>query len=340
METTPIHAWSLGPRRLVANAALPAGDATIRIMTPLEEQIVRFTTHLRDERRRSPRTVEDYGRDLGSFARFLEARGLEQDAAKVDVAVLRGFLGSIVRELEPATMARKMSVLRSFFRYLERRGIVRTNPAAALRPPKIVRSAPRFLTVEETLGVVAAPSEDAGRDETLALRDRAMLELLYASGMRVSELASLSLGDLDLRSREGRVIGKGDKQRRIYFGEVAERAIAAWLAARPRCVGKDGDQDERALFLGRFGTRLTARQIENVVRRYGALGAARPDLHPHAIRHSAATHLLDAGADLRGIQELLGHASLSTTQRYTHVGLDRLTEAYVKAHPLGRARDD
>jgi len=309
-------------------------------MTPLDAQIARFTTHLRDERRRSPRTVETYERDLHELREFLVGRALVPDASKVDVAALRGFLGSIVRDRRPTTMARKMSALRSFFRYLERRGVVRANPAAALRPPKVVRSTPRFLTVEETLRVVVAPSEDSTRDETLALRDRAMLELLYASGIRVSELASLGLVDLDLRERTGRVVGKGDKERRIYFGEVARDSIERWLAVRGRCVGKDGQQDVRALFLGRFGTHLTARQVENIVRRYGALGAARSDLHPHAIRHSTATHLLDAGADLRGIQELLGHASLSTTQRYTHVSLDRLTEAYTKAHPLGRKRDD
>lgn len=309
-------------------------------MTPLDGQIERFSSYLRDERRRSPRTVLTYARDLEEFRDFLVGRALEPDASRVDVPALRGFLGSIVRDHRPTTMARKMSALRSFFRYLERRGVVRSNPAAALRPPKIVRSTPRFLTVAETLEVVAAPASDPDRPDELALRDRAMLELLYAAGIRVSELASLTLRDLDLRNRSGRVVGKGDKERRIYFGEVAATAIGAWLAVRSRCVGKDGSQHATALFLGRFGTRLSVRQVENVVRRYGALGAGRADLHPHALRHSAATHLLDAGADLRGIQELLGHASLSTTQRYTHVGLDRMTEAYTKAHPLGRSRID
>lgn len=306
--------------------------------TVLDAQIRRFVTHLAVERRRSPLTVSTYQRDLIELRDFLVARGLEADASTVDVAGLRGYLGSVVRDCEPATMARKMSALRGFFRYLERHGVVRASAAVGLRPPRVARSVPRFLTIEETLSVVTSPDDDAGRPECLALRDRAMLELLYASGVRVSELAALSLADLDLDTRTGRVIGKGNKERRIYFGAVAAEAIVRWFDVRPRCVASNGEQDKSAVFLGRFGTRLTSRQVQNVVRRYGALGAARSDLHPHALRHSAATHLLDAGADLRGIQEMLGHASLSTTQRYTHVSLDRLMEAYAKSHPLGRAR--
>lgn len=307
-------------------------------MSPLESQIERFERHLRDERRKSPRTVSTYLRDLRALRDFLEEKKLPADAARVDVVMLRAYLGSVIRTSEPATMARKMSALRSFFRYLEQRGVVRDNPAVALRPPRIKRSAPRFLTVDETLKVVESPSHDEGREDRLVSRDRAILELMYAAGVRVSELAGLDLDHIDLGERSGRVIGKGDKERRIFFGEEAARALAAWLVDRPSCVDAHGAQDGHALFLSRFGSRLTVRQIQNVVRRYGSLGADRADLHPHALRHSAATHLLDAGADLRGIQEMLGHASLSTTQRYTHVSLDRLMEAYSKSHPLGRTR--
>lgn len=306
--------------------------------TALDAQIERFTQHLAVELRRSPLTVSTYARDLAELRDFLVSKQRDADASSIDVATLRGYLGSIVRACEPATIARKMSALRSFFRYLERRGVVRNNPAVSLRPPRIARSAPRFLTVDETLRVVTAPAEDGARDDRLRERDRAMLELLYAAGVRVSELASLSLRDLDLAARTGRVVGKGNKERRIYFGDVAYEAVVAWLEVRAACVSAEGTQDPHALFLSRYGARLTVRQIQNVVRRYGALGAARSDLHPHALRHSAATHLLDAGADLRGIQEMLGHASLSTTQRYTHVSLDRLMEAYAKSHPLGRAK--
>lgn len=307
-------------------------------MQPIDAQIERFERHLRDELRKSPRTLSTYLRDLRALRAFLEEKDLPLDAARVDLVMLRAFLGSVLRTSEPVTMARKMSALRSFFRFLEKRGIVRADPTVSLRPPRIKRSAPRFLTVDETLKVVEAPTEDRAREPRLRLRDAAILELLYAAGVRVSELVGLDLAHVDLEARTGRVVGKGDKERRIFFGEVAYDALRAWLEERPRCVDAEGAQDPHALFLGRFGTRLTSRQVENVVRRYGALGAARNDLHPHALRHSAATHLLDAGADLRSIQEMLGHASLSTTQRYTHVSLDRLMEAYASSHPLARAK--
>ncbi len=304
----------------------------------MDDQLARFERHLRAELRKSPLTVSTYLRDLRALRDFLESKQLPCDAREVDLATLRGYLGSVVRNSRPATMARKISALRTFFRFLEKRGVVRNDPSLSLRPPRVGRSAPRFLTIDETLSVVEAPAEDADRQTQLRARDAAMLELLYAAGVRVSELVRLDVDHLDLEALTGRVVGKGDKERRIYFGQAAREKLGEWLAARPSCVGADGQQDARALFLGRHGTRLTTRQVENVVRRYGALGAARSDLHPHAFRHSAATHLLDAGADLRSIQEMLGHASLGTTQRYTHVSLDRLLEAYTKSHPLGRSK--
>ncbi|MFO0691940.1 MAG: tyrosine recombinase XerC [Polyangiales bacterium] len=307
--------------------------------SPLARQLERFRQYLADERRASPLTVATYMRDLEGLSAFVAERKLVADPAKLDVVVLRGYLASVVRDREPATMARTISAIRSFFRFLERRGLVKKNPAAGLKPPRIAKSAPRFLTIDEALRVVEAPSEDAERDERLAVRDRALLETMYATGMRVSELAGVSLSKLDLRDRTVRVMGKGRKERIVYLGDEAVRALEAYLAERPRFVDSDGSQDREAVFLGRFGTRLTSRQVQNIVRRYGALGAARSDLHPHALRHSCATHLLDAGADLRGIQELLGHSSLSTTQRYTHVSLDRLMEAYVKAHPMARRKN-
>jgi integrase/recombinase XerC len=196
----------------------------------------------------------------------------------------------------------------------------------------------RFLTVDEAFRVVEAPESDGARPEPLRLRDAAMLELLYAAGLRVSELAGLKLTSFE--GRTVRVLGKGGKERITPFGGAAETALAAYLAVRPQLRGKDGDQHPDAFFLGRFGTALTARQVQNIVQRYGALGAGRGDLHPHALRHSCATHLLDAGADLRSIQELLGHASLSTTQRYTHVSVDRLMEVYDRAHPMAHDDDE
>ncbi len=303
----------------------------------LEEQIEGFLSYLRHERRRSALTLETYGRDLHDFSRFLEERGLPTDAERVTTVALRAYLGERMRDRSSATIARVISAVRSFFRYLLRKGLVSHDPAAAIRSPKRRGGAPDFLTVDEAFRVVEAPPDDEGRDERLRARDRAILELLYGSGVRVSELAGLSLEDVSISERRARVLGKGGKQRDVPLGGPCVEALEAYLVVRPGLRGKGGVQDPHALFLGRYGTRLTPRQVQNAVRRYGALGAARGDLHPHALRHSCATHLLDAGADLRAIQELLGHASLSTTQRYTHVSLDRLMEAYDRSHPLAHA---
>jgi integrase/recombinase XerC len=304
--------------------------------TPLEAQIASFEAYLLHERRRSARTVETYLRDLRALAAYVTDKALPTDADRITTVTLRAFLAERMRERSSATTARTISALRSFFRYLLRKRLIRQNPAASLKSPKRRVGAPDFLTVDEAFRVVESPPEDAERDEPLRLRDHAILELLYGTGARVSELAGLSLGDISLEDRSARVLGKGGKERILPLGRPCIAALEAYLVARPGLVGRGGHQDARAFFLGRFGTRLTARQVQNVVRRFGMLGAARGDLHPHALRHSCATHLLDAGADLRVIQELLGHASLSTTQRYTHVSLDRLMEVYDRAHPLAR----
>lgn len=308
----------------------PAEDA-------LGEQIELFLAWLRDERRSPERTLETYRRALEELRSFFEEKGLPLDARRTSVVALRAFLAALFEKNGSATLARKIATLRSFYRYLLRRGIVHSNPAAQLRSPKVSRPLPRFLTVDEAFRVVDAPKEDAHRDERLRLRDAAMLELLYGAGLRVSELADLRLGALDRRGRLVRVMGKGRKERLAPYGESCANALEQYLAIRDALV-TDATVPADALFLGRLGTSLTTRQVQNVVRRYGALGAGRGDLHPHALRHTCATHLLDAGADLRSIQELLGHASLATTQRYTHVTVDRLMAVYDKAHPL--AHDD
>jgi integrase/recombinase XerC len=301
-------------------------------------QIEDFERYLAVERRLSPRTVVTYGRDLRALHAFARERGLTCDARSIDVAALRGYLATLFGSHGPATLARKIAAVRSFFRFLLRRGVVKENPATSLGSPKIRKPLPRFLTVEQATRVVEAPTSDRSRARALAVRDRAMLELLYAAGVRVSELVGLELRSLDLDARSARVLGKGNKERVVPLGTAATTAITDYLAVRAALRPKAGAQDATALFLGRFGTRLTTRQVQNVVRRYGALGALRGDLSPHALRHSCATHLLDAGADLRGIQELLGHASLSTTQRYTHVTVDRLMEVYTRAHPMAKKK--
>lgn len=306
-------------------------------MSELASQIARFETYLEDERRMSPATVRTYLRDLHAFEAFVEDKALALDARRLGIVALRGFLAAQFEGRKPATLARKIAALRSFYRFLVRRGLTKENPATALRTPKTRKTLPRFLTVEDAARVVDAPKDDAHRPETLTLRDRAMLELLYGSGLRVGELAALTLARLELGEGLARVVGKGDKERLVPLGAPCRAALADYLAVRCELRHpKSQEQHATALFLGRRGTALSVRAIQNVVRRYGALGAGRGDLHPHALRHSCATHLLDAGADLRTIQELLGHASLSTTQRYTHVSVDRLMEVYDKAHPLAR----
>jgi integrase/recombinase XerC len=288
----------------------------------------------------SPRTVTTYGRDLRALRDFLRDEDLPLDAKRITVVALRGHLAKLFENNGSATLARKLSAFRSFYRFLMRRGVVKENPASRLKTPKVKKPLPKFLTVEDSFRVVESPSGDRGRDERLMVRDRAILELLYGGGLRVSEVEGLTLDRVDLGSANVRVIGKGDKERMVPLGGAAARAIQAWLAVRPQMRSKKKGQDPNALFLGHNGTALSSRQIQNVVRRYGALGAGRGDLHPHALRHTCATHLLDAGADLRSIQELLGHASLSTTQRYTHVSVDRLMAIYDRAHPLARKGDD
>lgn len=310
-------------------SAADAGDALL-------EQIDAFSRWLSVERRSPPRTIETYRRALLELRTFVLERRLPADARSLSLAALRAFVGSLHSTNEAATLGRKIATMRSFWRFLRRRGIVATNPAAQLRSPKVVRTLPRFLTVDEAFRVMDAPLGDIGRAEPLRLRDAVILELLYGAGLRVSELAGLSVTDVDLVARRVRVLGKGNKERLSPFGEKADLAVRAWLAVRPVVLARGGGQAKGALLLGAQGTALTVRQIQNVVRRHGALGAGRGDLHPHALRHTCATHLLDAGADLRSIQEMLGHASLSTTQRYTHVTVDRLMAVYDKAHPLAR----
>lgn len=304
---------------------------------PLGDQIEAFEAYLTNERRCSPRTVATYGRDLRAFREFVIGKRLPRDARRLDVIALRAFLSSLYDENASPTLARKMAALRSFYRFLMRRGIARQNPASALKTPKLRRPLPKFLTVDDAFRVVEAPTDDAHRREPLRVRDRAILELLYGSGIRVGEIAVLTLDRLDRRERTARVLGKGNKERIVPLGTPCVAAIDEYLVVREGLRHpKTGAQDRAHVFLGQFGTPLTARQVQNIVKRYGALGAARSDLHPHALRHTCATHLLDAGADLRTIQELLGHASLSTTQRYTHVSLDRLMEVYDRAFPLAK----
>lgn len=301
----------------------------------LASQIDLFEVYLRTEKRASPRTVVTYTRDLRALESYLTENKLPLDAIKITVPALRGYLATLFDHNASPTLARKLAAVRAFYRFLAKRRITKHNPAQALASPKIVKPLPRFLTVDDAFRVMEAPSRDIDHETALRARDTALLELLYGGGLRVSEIASTTTLSIDLTERRVRVVGKGNKERIVPLGTKVAEALHAYLphrmvlAAR-RTKGPATDN----MFLGHRGTALTVRQIQNIVRRYGTLGAGRNDLHPHALRHTCATHLLDAGADLRSIQELLGHSSLSTTQRYTHVSIDRLMEVYDRAHPL------
>jgi integrase/recombinase XerC len=303
---------------------------------PLDQQIDAFAQYLADERRSSPRTVETYIRDLRSFRRYVREEGLPADARKLDIVALRGFLSSLFRSNQASTMKKKVSAIRSFFKFLLKRQLIDQNPASGLRSPKVGKSLPRFLSVEQAFRVMDSPPKEDTRAKPLQARDQALLETLYGTGVRVGELASMNIDHCDFAESSARVLGKGGKERIVPLGKSAAEALRAYLPERRGLLAKAKDGHPDALWLSRTGRRLTVRQVQNLVRRHGALGAGRGDLHPHAMRHTCATHLLDAGADLRSIQELLGHSSLSTTQRYTHVSVDRLMEVYDRAHPLAR----
>lgn len=307
--------------------------------TDLSQWLARFSEHLEHERRMSRHTVSAYRRDLGAFIAFAEQR-LERTLrpADVDRSLLRAHLGLLAERCESTSIARKLSSYRAFFGYLERQGVIRKNPAALLASPKLRRKLPRFLDAESMAEVVTAPRALPDADAAERCRDGAMLELLYGSGLRVSELVGLNLEDVALESQEVRVVGKGAKERIVPLGSKADAALREYLTRRAELRARRAQPDAAALFLSRRGRRIGVRWIQKLVQRYGVLGAGRPDLHPHALRHSCATHMLEGGADLRAIQELLGHESLSTTQRYTHVSMDQLIEVYDRAHPLARAQ--
>jgi integrase/recombinase XerC len=301
---------------------------------------VAFIDHLELERRASPHTVDAYRRDLTEFVAHV--RGADDGPAtpsEVTRLVLRDFLGTVSKTCTSSTVARKLAAVRTFFRYLVRTGALAESPAEQLGTPKVRRRLPAMLNVESASEVMAAPAANEGQGtEATRLRDVALLEVLYGSGLRVSELTALELDALSLGELTLRVLGKGKKERVVPLGTKCEGALRAYLAVRGELRHpKTGKQDPAAVFLSHTGRRLGVRWVQKLVHRYGALGTGRPDLHPHALRHSCATHMLEGGADLRAIQEMLGHSSLSTTQRYTHLSLDRLLKVYDESHPLARA---
>lgn len=300
-------------------------------MSHLPELIEGYLDHLRYQRNMSAATVRAYGSDLTAFAEFLRDSGLPTAPDRVDPLAVRAWLAKQHRDgQERSSVARRVSALRSFFRHLVREGVVADNPLDRVVTPRVRRRLPRHLNVDEVAILVASP--DASKP--IGLRDRALLELLYATGLRVSELCSLDLEDLDLHELVLRVVGKGSVERMVPFGSRAAEALRAYLASRHR-LQRRGGGDPDALFVNYRGGRLSSRSVRRTLEQTIRRCAIKHRISPHGLRHSFATHLLDAGADLRSIQELLGHASLSTTQRYTHVTTERLREVYRKAHPRG-----
>ncbi len=289
------------------------------------------------ERNYSEHTIRAYGRDLAAFADFRAASGGSGSGLEdIDQLLVRSFVASMnQRRLARRTQGRHLSAVRGLFRYACLAGRMQSNPADSVPTPKVEKTLPRHLRPAEIDALLEAP---AGRAGPLGLRDRALLELLYASGLRVGELVALNWRDIDLGARVLRVVGKGDRERMTPFGEPAEKALRQWLDAWEevfRSPRAGTDQDE-PVFLNQQGSRLSARSVRRVIDRYVAETAQAAGAHPHALRHSFATHLLESGADLRSIQELLGHASLATTQRYMHVDTGRLLQVYRESHPRAK----
>lgn len=292
-----------------------------------------FLEHLEKERQVSENTLKAYRRDLQSFCEFLDRHtGGDWDFGRVDRLGIRGFLGEMQRKgLSKRSMARALSAVRSLYRFLQAHQGLERSPVRAAKAPRLERHLPGYLDRERTESLFVAAEARAVDDHESGVRDLAILELFYSSGLRLSELTGLNLLDLDLLSDQVKVRGKGRKERLVPLGSRASRALRNYLELREKTAAIPGG-DKRAVFLGRRGKRLTPRTVQRIVHR--ALDAVGGDsLKTHSLRHTFATHLLDAGADLRAVQELLGHASLSTTQIYTHTSVERLKKVYQQAHP-------
>lgn len=327
-----------GPRRLhgvlvrpAAEPGAPAGLEEMPLPAALADAVSDFGRYLRAERGRSPHTVRAYLGDVSGLLRAAAGDGAER-LEEVDLALLRRWLAGMASSgLARSTMARRASAARTFMAWAARTGRLPQDPAVRLQSPRRPRHLPTVLRADQAARLLELAAVRADDAEPVHLRDAAALELLYGTGIRVGELVDLDVDDVDLERRTVRVLGKGAKERVVPFGMPAWRAVVAWLRrGRPRLVTPASGA---ALLLGARGGRWDARQVRDVVHRLLAELGDGMDAGPHALRHSAATHLLDGGADLRSVQELLGHASLATTQIYTHVSVDRLRSAYERAHP-------
>lgn len=299
----------------------------------ITDYVQRFSSWLTVEKGYSPHTVDGYLRDLQDFIAFV---GAETELAAVDSLTVRAYVYKLKTKIQSASVARKLSALRTFFRFLVREQVIGRDPVAGVSRPKQAHYIPNFLSVDEVFSLLVAP----GPGDTFVARDRAILELLYSTGMRVAELVSCDMSALDFAKEMVRVRGKGGRERLIPMGKPAIEALRTYQEQRQQLINfrvhKGAVVDRTAVFLNGRGTRLTTRSVERLVKMYSQRAGITTVVTPHALRHSFATHLLEMGADLRSVQELLGHASLSTTQKYTHLNMDYLMEVYDRAHPMAR----
>jgi integrase/recombinase XerC len=318
----------------------------------MKPAIEKFVQYLRYERNASPSTLREYRRDLEQFASYLTPPGeTPMSIDQIDHRVIREYVCSLYdRKLEKSSVARKLAAMRTFFKFCVREHLAKQNPGRLVATPKLPKRVPRVVNAEELNGFLDRLAKDSAagvparsrkttpqsaQDTKLMVkRDRAILELLYASGLRVSELVGLDLGNVDRRGRMLRVLGKGRKERVVPYGEKAQAALDAYWPVRDQVLENPRMKaSPQAVFVSYRGGRLTTNAVRVLVKKYSRLNSIDWDMHPHALRHAFATHLLADGADLRAIQELLGHVSLSTTQRYTQATIQQLMTVYDKAHP-------
>lgn len=304
----------------------------------MEQLLSQFFEHLRYERNVSQHTLRNYQSDLEQFVDHLapaHPKNGKRDLpalTDIDHITIREWLAALhTAQKKKSSIARKLAALRTFFQFLVREGVLEQNPAKLVSTPRLEKKLPKHLSIDEAVKFIETPDIDTD----LGKRDRAMLELMYATGVRVAELTKLNLGHIDFRNRLIRVTGKRRKERIVPFGEPALDALKSYLDVRDGFLNNApiSEREPEALFLNYQGTRITTRSVGRMVEKYIRVCAGRNDISPHALRHSFATHLLDSGADLRDIQELLGHARLSSTQIYTHVSMEKLIQVYDKAHP-------
>jgi tyrosine recombinase XerC len=302
----------------------------------MDELLTRYMNYLRYERNASPHTIRNYHSDLLQFRDYLQGGDPQAkwDLNSVDALRIRGFLALLFeREKKKASIARKLAAVRAFFKFLAKEGVLTSNPAATVSTPKLDKTLPRIMTEEEMNNFLDRVAEAVKTGEPMMKRDRAILELLYASGLRVSELAGLDPRSVNFDDGMLLVLGKGRKERIVPFGSKAKQALAEYLPIREKVMMETRKSGQTALFLNKKGDRLTTRSVARLVKKYVRLFGPNVRVSPHSMRHAFASHLLTEGADLRAIQEMLGHRSLATTQKYTQVSIKQLIEVYDKAHP-------